>query len=96
MKEAWRELRVGDRVRVVRMPSDWDAPGYFVPTCTRRLYRRLIGRRRSVRVYKIDESGVPWIACRFQKNDGSWEYHLLAMNDDSWIRVRSREMSGDA
>src|SRR5687768_7377494 len=29
MGEAWRELRVGDHVRVVQMPWDADAPGYY-------------------------------------------------------------------
>jgi hypothetical protein len=57
MKEAWRELRVGDRVRIVRMPWDVDAPGYFFAPETRRLYKKLIARNRPVRVYQVDEYG---------------------------------------
>jgi hypothetical protein len=90
MAEDWRDLRVGDRVRIVRMPSDADAPGITFHAETRRLYKRLIARRRSVRVFEIDEWGLPWIRCRFRLKDGRWEYHWLAINDDSWIRVKCR------
>jgi len=88
--EPWRELRVGDRVRMVRMPSDAEAPAYtFLPE-TRRLYKKLIARGRAVRVFQIDEWGLPWIQCRFRRRDGSWEHHWLAINDDRWVRVVSR------
>ncbi len=87
MTEPWRELRVGDRVRVVRMPSGIDAPGYVFHRATRHLYQRLIDRRRSSRVFEVDERGLPWMRCRFRGKDGSWVYHWLAINDDSWVRV---------
>jgi len=88
---SWRDLRVGDRIRIVRMPSDADTPGYSFFPETRRLYQKLIARRRSVRVFRIDEYGLPWIQCRFRRKNGSWEHHTLAVNDDSWVRVRSRD-----
>ena len=90
MSDAWRELAVGDRIRVVHLPSGIDAPGYTFHPDTRRLYLRLIARRRSVRVCEIDETGLPWIRCRFRRKNGTWEHHWLAVNDDSWVRVRSR------
>ena len=89
MSEPWRVLRLGDRIRVVRFPSEWERPGYHVPPCTRRLYRLLIERGRPVRVYEVDEYGLPWVRCRFRDSNG-WEHHFLAVNDDSWVRVRSR------
>jgi hypothetical protein len=89
VNEAWRDLQVGDRVRVVRLPSEWDQSGYRVMACTRRLYKRLIERRRPVRICQIDQWGLPWVRCRFRKNDGSWEHHFVAISDDSWVRVRS-------
>jgi hypothetical protein len=91
MSEKLRELRVGDRVRIVRMPSDADAPGFYFAPETRRLYKKLIARNRSVRVFKIDADGLPWIACRFRRRNATWEYHWLAINDDSWVRVRTRQ-----
>jgi hypothetical protein len=90
MKEPWRELRVGDLVRIVRMPSGVDALGYTFHPETRSLYKRLIARRRPVRVYRIAEDKLPWIRCRFQIRDGRWEHHWLAINDDSWVRVIHR------
>jgi hypothetical protein len=88
MSEAWRELQVGDPVRIVRMPSDADAPGYYFAPETRRLYRKLIVRARPARVFQIDEFGLPWVRCRFRRKNGTWEHHWLAINDDSWVRVR--------
>ena len=90
MIEAWRELRVGDRIRVVRMPSGVDAPGYTFHRDTRRLYQRLIDRHRPSRVSEVDELGLPWIRCRFLSEDGFGEHHWLAINDDSWVRVKRR------
>jgi hypothetical protein len=89
MANDWRKLRIGDRVRIVRMPSGVDEPGYTFHPDTRRLYEMLIARRRSVRVFRW-ELGMPWIHCRFRANDGFWEYHSLAINDDSWVRVKPR------
>ncbi len=91
MTESWRDLRVGDRIRIVRLPTEWNRKGYYVPPSTRRLYLQLIRRRRSVRVNRIDESALPWIACKFRSKDGSWQHHFLAVNDDSWVRVRTRQ-----
>ena len=90
MHKTSHELRVGDRIRIVRLPSAWDRPAYLVPPCTRRLYRRLIARGRPVRVYEIDRQGLPWIHCRFRRPDGRWEHHFLAIDAGSWVRVRKR------
>src|SRR3954467_7559892 len=90
MPEAWENLRIGDRIRFVRLPTEGEQPGYFVCSCTRRLYQRLIARRRSVRVYAVDRGGLPWIRCRFRLRKGGWEHHYLAVNDDSWVRVQPR------
>ncbi len=90
MGKAWKELRVGDRIRIVGMPWDADAPGYFFASETRRLFKKLIARGRPLRVFEIDEYGLQWVACRFHRRDGSWEHHRLAVNDDSWVRVKSR------
>src|SRR5207237_7537709 len=90
MVERWYQLRVGDRIRIVRMPSDANTPGTTFFPETRRLYKKLIARRRPVRVFQIDEWGLPWIRCRFRLKDGSWEHHYLAVNDNSWVRVKRR------
>jgi hypothetical protein len=72
------------------MPSGADARGYTFHRDTRRLYQLLIDRRTPVRVFEVDEDNLPWIRCRFRLKDGRWEHHWLAINDDSWVRVRRR------
>jgi hypothetical protein len=91
MTEDWRKLRVGDRIRIVRMPSYEALEGNTLHRDTRRLYRMLIARNRPLRVYEIDARWrLPWIKCKFRMKTGRWEYHYLAVNDDSWVRVKSR------
>jgi hypothetical protein len=94
--ERWRELKVGDRVRIIRLPSGVNAPGYTFHRETRQLYLRLIARGRAVRIREVDGSSVPWIHVRFPMVRGGWEYHYLALNDDSWVRVASRQSSRQA
>ncbi len=91
MNEDWKELHVGDRIRIVRMPYDSYTPGYTFGSETRRLYKKLIARRRSLRICQLDEYGLPWFHCRFRRKNGGWEYHSLAVNDDSWVRVKKRK-----
>jgi hypothetical protein len=91
MKADWQRLQVGDRVRFVRMPTfEGVLAGGLMPE-TLRLYTRLIARGRPQRVFFIDEYGLPWIHCRFRRKNGKWEHHWLAINDDSWVRVKCRE-----
>jgi hypothetical protein len=90
MSDDWRKLRVNDRIRFVHMPTEFSRPGYFVHRDTRRVYRRLIERGRSVRVFMIDEWKLPWIRCQFRLEDGRIEYHWLAINHDGWVRVQRR------
>jgi hypothetical protein len=86
----WRRLRVGDWIRIVRMPSDASKPGCTFPPETRALYRRLIARRRPLRVFRKDDDGLPWVRCRFAVRGGR-EYHELAIMDDSWVAARPRK-----
>jgi hypothetical protein len=85
--EPWRKLKVGDRIRIVRMPSDEP----YMQKDTRRLFKALIARNRPSRVFWIDEYKHPWIRCRIKRKNGSWDLHWLAVNDDSWLRVRRRK-----
>jgi hypothetical protein len=90
-KDNWRSLRVGDRVRFVRVPSFQGVVGGGLLPETLRLYKKLIARGTPQRVFQLDEYGLPWIACRFRRKNGKWEHHWLAINDDSWVLVKSRQ-----
>lgn len=74
-------------MRIVRLPSGIDAPGYVFHRETRQLYLRLIAGRRSHRIALIDEWGVPWIDSKHRDSRCGWIYHSLALNDDSWVAV---------
>ena len=90
MDEPWRSLKVGDRIRLVRMPSEFALPGYYLHPDTRQAYQTLIDRRRPVRIAKIDEWGIPWINFQIRLPNGSWECHSLDFNHDGWVRVTRR------
>jgi hypothetical protein len=90
MTDDYRKLRVNDRIRLVHMPTEFSRPGFFVHRDERRAYRRLIERGRSLRVFKIDEWGLPWVHFKFRLKNGRFEYHWLLINHDGWVKVRRR------
>jgi hypothetical protein len=89
--ELWRQLKVGDRVRIFEYPPEFSQPGYFVHRDTRRVYKKLIARGSPLRIFEIDAWGSPWICCRFRRKNGSWERHFLSINHDGLVRVKSRK-----
>lgn len=87
MNEPWRELRLGDLVRIVRLPSGADEPSYTFLPPTRRLYERLIAGGKAFRIREIDERGYPRIHMRGKDRSGRVVDHSLALCDDSWERA---------
>src|SRR5438552_4184044 len=94
MKENIRpsDLRIGDRIRIIGIPGAGVA-GYYLHADTKRAFDKLIARRRSVRIDRIDEYGSPWYTCRFRTKAGRWEWHLFAVCnlDNNWVSVKSRQ-----
>jgi hypothetical protein len=89
--ELWRELKVGDRVRLKEIPPEFLRKGYYIHRDTMRVYRKLLARGRSLRIREIDEYGSPWIYCKFPRTGGSWEWHSLAFDHDGFVRVKARK-----
>ena len=87
----WKRLKVGDRVRIVQMPTDFSQPGYFVHRHTLRAYRKLIARNRPLRVSKIDDWKMPWVRFQFRRKDGRIEYHSMRFNHDGLVLVKPRK-----
>jgi hypothetical protein len=81
--EPWQDLRVGDRVRIARRPSDWQR--LHEPTL--RAYDRLIADGVVLTIDEIDELGHPWVTHRWPHSSRGFEFDSLAINDDSWERV---------
>lgn len=86
-----RKLKVGDRVRIIRLPPIWNTAGYVVPLSTRRVFDQLFNRGRPVRVREVDERGDAWISCRLRGKDGRIVHHSITLDDGCWLRVVPRE-----
>lgn len=87
MTEPWRNLCVGDRIRITHIPPEFLAPGYTFPDDTRALYEHLIARNEILTVYQICEHNLPWVSYEETMPDGEIVYHSLAVDDDSWVMV---------
>lgn len=94
MSEEWRNLRVGDRIRFLRMPSKYSEPDYRVPPETLALYTLLISTGDSVEIEDFLDNGVPIAGYVDSRNPDSPEFHSLTIDDidDScWVRVSDCE-----
>jgi hypothetical protein len=85
-----RRLRVGDRVRFVSLPEEWNAPGYTIHKSSVEFMKRMIRRGRSCRIAFI-EGGGPWIVARLRCKDGRREYHQWRIIEKTgWRLVEKR------
>ncbi len=86
--DVWQDLRVGDQIRFIAMPTEFSSNNCHAETLE--AYTTLIARRRPVRVHELDEQNMPWIHFRTRRDDGGWDHHYLLINHDGWVRVRPR------
>ncbi len=89
MTEVWRKLKVGDRIRLTEMPPEFLREGCYLHPDTKRVYKKLVARKRPLRIYKVRDGG-PWIHCRFRRKNGRLEYHWLLFNHGGIVRVSRR------
>lgn len=85
-----RTLKIGDRVRVVRLPPIWSTPGYRVPASTVRIYKLIISRRRPVRIDDVDDWGA-WVTLLVRER-GRLHHHHVTLDDGCWVRVLPRKV----
>ncbi|WP_339749858.1 hypothetical protein [uncultured Rubinisphaera sp.] len=90
MHEPWRDLRVGDRIRITHIPPEFLKPNYTFPDETRELYEHLIEHRENLTVHEICDHSLPWVSYEQTMDDGEVVYHALAVDDDSWELVTGR------
>ena len=88
MTESWRNLRIGDRIRITQIPAEYLQPGYTFHDETRALYEHLIARREILTVVEFCIENLPWVSYEQTMPDGEVVYHSLAANDDSWELVK--------
>lgn len=88
--DEWKALKLGDRIRIVRIPSLFSEPHYHNGEWdeTFALYRESISSKVVLTISEFDESGRPWVECESQDTNGNTISNSLAMDDDSWVRVR--------
>ncbi len=92
LNDDWRFLRVGHRIRFIRLPTEFGALASDTVLAPEevRLYKKLISRGRPACVSEIDKDGRPWICVRFRQSNGRLDIHFLAVDDNSWVRIRPR------
>ncbi len=84
-----KKLQVGDRVRFVCLPDEWDDPLRTVPLESVEFMEAMIARTWPSRICEVDEYGTPWICARIRKN-GEIEYHCWGILEKTgWRKVRS-------
>jgi hypothetical protein len=88
--DLWRMLKVGDRVRMVELPTP---SGTFrewpLHADTRRAYRYLLRRTTPLVVCEIDEYGCPWVQFRLRGRNGRMEHHSMMLNHGG-LRIVAR------
>ena len=85
-----RKLKVGDKVKFVALPDEWDAPGHHVCPETIDFMKAMMARAWPSRVYRIDEDGYPWIQARLRDCDGIVHHEWGIHESTGWRRVRKR------
>ncbi|MCA9322294.1 MAG: hypothetical protein KDB53_16250 [Planctomycetes bacterium] len=89
-----RELRVGDRVRFVSLPTEWESPTYSIQADSVKFMRTLIARNYSQRISEIDEHGFPAICATIRDRKGQVSSHWwLIVETTGWVRVKPRAHS---
>lgn len=86
MNELWRNLRIGDRVRVVSWPLGLDQN--LMSEELRDLYMWLIATQQTLTITKIDHIGLPWGEIIIVL-DGEEHVHQFAL-DHGGLEVVSR------
>ncbi|MGC4044667.1 MAG: hypothetical protein QM758_12805 [Armatimonas sp.] len=90
VNENWKNLKVGDLVKIVRLPSDYNEELDNYDRELIGLYSTLMERGQFLAIDHIDEYGKPWVD--FTIEDGKKiAYHSLALNDDSWEYVPDQD-----
>ena len=85
-----KKLKIGDKVKFVALPDEWNAPGYFVHDETVAFMKAMIARTWPSQVCRIDEDGYAWIQARMRHGDGIAHHEWGIFAKTGWRLVRQR------
>lgn len=80
--ELWKALNLGDRVRVVSWPTEFDQPDYCLHEETREAYEWLLARRCVLTIDRVeyhDGQSYPWADFTITTY-GVDAYHTMMLN----------------
>ncbi len=81
-----KKLKVGDRIRFVSLPDEWQDPAFTVHEDNIEFMKTMIRRRWPSRVCRIDEWGTPWIDARI-RNEGESVCHSWGISEETGWRL---------
>ena len=82
------KLKVGDKIRFVGIPDEWENHEWNVADESREFMKILVKRNCPSRIYEIDEFGHPWIKARIREKN-SYQWHTWSITEHSgWILVK--------
>jgi hypothetical protein len=84
------KLKVGDKVKFVAVPDEWNAPGRHVHPDSVAFMKAMIGRTWPSRVWRIHEDGYPWIQARMRDGDRIVHHEWGIYESTGWRLVRKR------
>ncbi len=85
-----KKLKIGDRVKFVVLPDEWDAPGCSINDEDVTFMQAMIARKGASRVFRIDEEGFPWIKARIKNLCGIEHHDWGIFEQTGWRLVRKR------
>jgi len=71
--------------------EEWSRPGWKTPKDSVQFMKTLIGRRRPVRIVRIEYDGYPWFNAWTREPDGTIARHSWGVYEHTgWVRVVPR------
>ena len=85
-----RKLKVGDHVRFVAIPDEWQVRDRCIPRDSIAFMKRMIRRRHPSRVARKSDEGYPWIDAQIVQR-GKRHYHSWLITEATgWRLVQTR------
>ena len=86
-----KSLRVGDKIKYVKRPYEWNRNGYRISDDDKLFVDLLISKDEWQAIDFIDEFGNPWISISITDNN-TVEHHTWAIFENSgWIRMSAQQ-----